>query len=1150
MKSSKTTVKSFTFLGVVAALAGWADVARSGEKTICVQIDTQFNDEDGAPGEEMGKYDTMFGNINTNSLYYQRARGVKITMYPNQGDQEEVMYATDGSQGGCITIEVGDNVTTIPLEISAEARVNGMRLESYAQTKRCNVTAFEIPIFTTSADFSEDSDFVLIVVDAANISCDDPNYDVDIYDPYCDEINCHPGEEPCLPDCSVPHACGWQQCYDIDDGPRRECQWYSDSEDAEEECNLGLVDPYEYCAWIENLDDTGNPDDYDCLPSEWSKRHAWHQLTVGMYAMYRTAWDLSDYGAVCGYDGNWYTPIGEPEDIKVQWPDDLIAFYATHPSPGGGNAWPAPNFFSETDRVEGTVRTGTTDKFVIAHELGHMLVEVRMGGFTHQDTTAPTCGCDGGGRYLSRVYSSNAAREGWADFFSAWLWNTTEEGEAFENCRTKTSSSTHDFDLDDFSDVRYDMREYNGLMACGEGAGPIPGVDYTLSANPYSLMYSSGDWYKAPEDRDDEDWLKNREWILGPDWLKSACDNDKCGVINVDYDPAEDPECETNYLGVSTKHDWAHYYWGMAIDEGVPIQELSRIHVDMCPVDQADAPVWLSSSVGGSGDWNDTPECRAELAAIFHGVGDAHFSQNNKGVAHYPTGFVCNSSLFDPICGDGVCGGSESSDSCREDCAWQQGLFDSYTFGPLTIEKDFTYFGVYGVYEADIHDRASVFNETGSGHAHVGAGGWEIPGYSYYPGYIFLGDEAEVGELHAGGSITIRGGTANGDVYTKLGVIAQAGSTFGHSIYCGGEWSDLESPIYMEYEGTINYNYPFAEFRDSVPRYIAWDIRDIDFENYARDTYETVQIPAWDTSSVTLQPKESYRGQRIQVRSGGEINLGPGVYYFASLSLEPEAVMTLDTSDGAIFIFVDEDISIKSRSTVGGDIVDASKVMFVSDDEAYLGCDIEWNGTLITRNFINLERNTSGIRGMFYSDSVEIHQDTRIGVVPFGMDLDQQDVQQLYYDALVASGVEIPDSEQDADTDTDSDTDTDADTETTTPPAPPEPEPQIDPIVFDGQSGEIVVLDLAALGGAAWLYTDTWPGYDNLNWNANVCIAVQQVNGQQTPDITVNVESSGQSTPLSIGSGWYTQVDIPDSGPYTLQVQGSSGVLGLGLCNY
>lgn len=195
---------------------------------------------------------------------------------------------------------------------------------------------------------------------------------------------------------------------------------------------------------------------------------------------------------------------------------------------------------------------------------------------------------------LSMEYQSGAAREGWAGFFSAWLWNYS--GVPNADCFFDTHV-IHDFDLDGDIDNNY-----------GDTGGDynVDPWDGALNCEGTEVPSDSVHW-PVPMADDIENYVYDRDWLEDM-YVAGACD-------------------VHDLSNRGTQYDWLRYLWDMRTDEGIPIEELADIYVDMCPTTWAKNDGEISSS-------EETPIGRLELSTEFHGREDEHDAQKNNGTDH------------------------------------------------------------------------------------------------------------------------------------------------------------------------------------------------------------------------------------------------------------------------------------------------------------------------------------------------------------------------------------------------------------------------------------------------------------------------------------------------------------------------------------
>lgn len=335
---------------------------------------------------------------------------------------------------------------------------------------------------------------------------------------------------------------------------------------------------------------------------------AWHNFAVGVFAMNRSTMHWGQHGSCLTHD----TWNDYPESSHDNIDSDLLVFYTMSGGSCCGSLWENPPDSLFTGGVGDkthipAVGAGYLSKYQIAHELGHVIMMQRIGDREETNYDAPLRGCMGSytGSYvaadtgastekseLTMEWSAAAAREGWAHFYSAWLFNDSTESDCWFN----TAFSFQDFDLDGTVENDFTSSVYDHVIDC-EGYGipsslglyPDTSHDFTITAR---------------------------------DWLLDAWDNEACGHETYPYYPY--------YTGKSTQYDWMRFWWDMLTDEGIAVETLSDIYVDMCPTTWDKDPQWYDTF---DSQW---PEWRLENSCDYHDEWDAWYSQRDNGVDHRP----------------------------------------------------------------------------------------------------------------------------------------------------------------------------------------------------------------------------------------------------------------------------------------------------------------------------------------------------------------------------------------------------------------------------------------------------------------------------------------------------------------------------------
>jgi hypothetical protein len=217
-------------------------------------------------------------------------------------------------------------------------------------------------------------------------------------------------------------------------------------------------------------------------------------------------------------------------------------------------------------------------KWLIAHETGHALVGMRMADVENGwSTEADLDNCmadfwpngdevdpdpDPMGRpdrgLFTKEYGSQAFREGWAEFFAAWAWNSRQQSD----CTFVNRGYYSDFDLDGSVDNDFLRSPYNDF-------------EIDCAGNPWMGLTSS-------PVTDGVNWL---------DDLESAADLAGCVRTTATHNGHD---LEDNR---ATVWDVTRMFWELTSDPVSPIgpAKLSDLYVDMCPRSWADVDDWTAA---------------------------------------------------------------------------------------------------------------------------------------------------------------------------------------------------------------------------------------------------------------------------------------------------------------------------------------------------------------------------------------------------------------------------------------------------------------------------------------------------------------------------------------------------------------------------
>ncbi|MEQ1564225.1 MAG: hypothetical protein ABMA64_01215 [Myxococcota bacterium] len=216
-------------------------------------------------------------------------------------------------------------------------------------------------------------------------------------------------------------------------------------------------------------------------------------------------------------------------------------------------------------------------KFVVAHELGHVVtLKSDPGGGTDDPAGLPE-DCDGG-YALRKRYAKNAFTEGVADFYSALVWNV-----AALNADCDWAYNALDFDLSGGTD--------------------------TLAADPVACVGDPID--SLSPDPGDRDWL--RQLVLETDVA---------------------PDCDGELDNRLTNYDFTRYAWSIITIEQVPIVDFWQVW-DAADVRTSDGDDNGVGSLGSTSTADDTL-VRWEQAMDDNGYLTEHQAQADHGLVHDP----------------------------------------------------------------------------------------------------------------------------------------------------------------------------------------------------------------------------------------------------------------------------------------------------------------------------------------------------------------------------------------------------------------------------------------------------------------------------------------------------------------------------------
>jgi hypothetical protein len=270
-------------------------------------------------------------------------------------------------------------------------------------------------------------------------------------------------------------------------------------------------------------------------------------------------------------------------------------------------------------------------------------------------------------------------------------------------------------------------------------------------------------------------------------------------------------------------------------------------------------------------------------------------------------------SLFQTRSGDDVC--PFPTQSVDNDCAQVRGL------------------ALYASRQLTIADRATTRN--GTVYSSVANGGSTETN---------IGVEAQVGNLFSKSPVTIRDrGRVNGFARSGGAITLQAGSTVSGT---------------RRQNSAVNI-VPLSQFSLEFPQLNAGNI--------------SLEPPPSQPSSMSLEP--GAYGDAM-VKSRATLALRSGVYSFVSLAFEPDAVASLDTRQGPIFVYVQGVFRFRGRIVNQGPRADVLVAVF-GTETVFL--EAPFIGTVVAPNAgITLATVSAGHIGSFFAKDIELRAQTNV----------------------------------------------------------------------------------------------------------------------------------------------------------------------------
>jgi hypothetical protein len=205
--------------------------------------------------------------------------------------------------------------------------------------------------------------------------------------------------------------------------------------------------------------------------------------------------------------------------------------------------------------------------------------------------------------------------------------------------------------------------------------------------------------------------------------------------------------------------------------------------------------------------------------------------------------------------------------------------------------------------------------------------------------------------------------------YLELGANAKSGDAWGGTAFLRSnsrvEGSLTTSGTYSAQSGVqVTGSVYQRAFVPTQP--LAWSV------TFATPTQGSVLVSP-DTTRV-LAPGKYEAGS---VHSRAVLKLSSGVYYFDSLSFEPQAVLELDQAAGAVILYVKSQLTFRGSTRATGGGTPQLLVGYFGTDTALL--DGAFTGTVIAPNgTLQLASSSTGHRGVFFGKRVRVEANTQI----------------------------------------------------------------------------------------------------------------------------------------------------------------------------
>ncbi|MEZ4323153.1 MAG: hypothetical protein R3F61_37145 [Myxococcota bacterium] len=324
----------------------------------------------------------------------------------------------------------------------------------------------------------------------------------------------------------------------------------------------------------------------------------WRHLALATWAIYRNKHGLGTGVArdCCqetnpNYQADGTCSTGVTDYSVVSGP----VYLYENPASSSGDWIPACNPGMFPSGFRALNMGNTASKTLIAHEFGHLVTSLRMGWSDEPwQLTAPLEECMGdytksntsladapadypgfanGRGEFTKEYLASAIREGYADFYSMWLWNSRQTEACVFDMWT-----LHDFDLDcDVDDFFGTADPRNGRIDCSSAGWETEQADVSDPTTAYS---------------DGKNWLSDLE--NAPDFRAAHPSSYLCGIAGSITQTCSD---DSSYdYDRSTMIDLAQFFWMLNVvnEGGLAPKTVTDLYIDTCPRgwDTMNGPFW------------------------------------------------------------------------------------------------------------------------------------------------------------------------------------------------------------------------------------------------------------------------------------------------------------------------------------------------------------------------------------------------------------------------------------------------------------------------------------------------------------------------------------------------------------------------------